>query len=146
MNFDGASISVVIRDSTGNILGALLERITLPLTVYHIEALACKRAIEFAIENGLQQVVFKGDFATVLNYINVGAPCLAPFGHIIEDSINLTSLLSQCSFSHVRRKGNAIADKLAKLAKFCIVPKVWLEDIPNDVNSLLLVDISLALA
>jgi len=144
VNFDGASISVVIRDSTRNILGALLERITLPLTVYHIEALACKRAIEFAIENGLHQVVFKGDFATILNYINVGAPCLAPFGHIIEDSINLTSLLSHCSFSHVRRKGNAIADKLAKLAKFCIVPKVWLEDI--DVNSLVLVDISLALA
>ena len=86
-----------------------------------VEAMACRRAIEFAIENGLQQALFEGDSATVINYIQAGPPCLASFGHIIEDAINLTSNPCYCSFSHVLQKGNIVADKVAKLAKvfFC---------------------------
>ena len=90
-----------------------------------VEAMACRRAIEFATEYGLQQAVFEGDSATVLNYIQAGPPRLASFGHIIDDAINLSSFLCHCSFSHVRRKGNTVADKLAKLAKLCFVPKIW---------------------
>ena len=136
--------SIVIRDSTGKVIGALSERIALLTTVDDVEALACRRAIEFAMEKGLQQVIFKGDSATVLNCIQAGSPCLAPFGNAIEDSISLASHLSHYSFSHVRRKGNTMADKLAKLAKYLDVPKVWLEDIPSDVNSLGLIDSSFA--
>ena len=65
---------------------------------------------------------------------------MAPYGNIIEDSIILASQLSHCSFSHVCRKGNAVADKLAKLAKHLNVPKVWLDNIPSDVNSLVVID------
>ena len=105
-----------------------------------VEEMACRRAIEFAIENGLQQALFEGDLVIVINYIKDGPPCLASFGHIIEDFIDLTSQLCYCSFSHVQRKSNYVADKLAKLAKFCVVPKIWKEDIPDDVNSLVLLD------
>ena len=95
----------------------------------NVEAMACRRAIEFAIENGLQQALFEGDSLTVINYIQAGPPCLASFGHIIEDAINLTSHLCYCSFSHVLQKGNTVADKVAKLAKVFFVPKIWKEDI-----------------
>ena len=43
-------------------------------------------------------------------------------------------------FSHIRGKGNAMANKLAKLAKYLVVPQVWLEDIPSDVDSLVLIE------
>lgn len=151
VNFDGAlfmdsfkeGIDVVIRDSTGKVIGALSERIVLPTTVDDVEALACKRAIEFALEKGLQQVVFEEDSTTILNYIQGGSPSLEPFGNI-EDSSILASQLSHCLFSHVRRKGNAVFNKLAKLAKHLDVPKVWLEDIPSDVNSLVVIDSNFA--
>ena len=39
-----------------------------------------------------------------------------------------------------------MADKLAKVAKFCFVPKIWKEDIPSDVNSLVLLDSNFELA
>ena len=131
VNFDGAvfqdtlnvGIGVVIRDFEGKVLNALSERTKLPPTVDDVEAMACRRANEFAIENGLQQALFEGDSAIVINYIKDGPPCLASFGHIIEDVIDLTSHLYYCSFSHVQRKGNSMADKLAKLAKFFVVPK-----------------------
>ena len=47
-------------------------------------------------------------------------------------------------FSHIRGKGNAMANKLAKLAKYLVVPQVWLEDIPSDVDSFVLIDSSFA--
>ena len=52
-----------------------------------VEAMACGRAIEFAIEKGIQQALFEGNSTTVINYIKDGPPCLASFGHIIEDSL-----------------------------------------------------------
>ena len=52
---------VVIRDSGGQIVRALLESITLPATVDNVEALACCKAISFALEMGLDKVVFEGD-------------------------------------------------------------------------------------
>jgi len=109
-----------------------------------VEALACRKAIAFVLENGLHQVVFKGDSTTVLNCIQASSPCLVSFGNVIEDSIALASQLYDCSFSHVRQKGNAVADKLAKLAKYLVVPQVWLEDIPSDVDSIVLIDSSFA--
>ena len=121
VNFDGAvfqdtyhvGIGVVIKDSEGKVLSALSERTKLHPTVDDVEAMACRRAIEFAIESGLQQALFEGDSATVINYINDGQPCLASFEHIIEDAIDLTSHLCYCSFSHVQRKGNAVANKVS---------------------------------
>lgn len=56
-----AGIVVVIRDSGGQIVRALLESITLPATVDNVEALACCKAISFALEMGLDKVVFEGD-------------------------------------------------------------------------------------
>ena len=47
-------------------------------------------------------------------------------------------------FSHIRGKGNAMANKLAKLTKYLVVPQVWLEDIPSDVDSLVLIESSFA--
>ena len=40
---------------------------------------------------------------------------------------------------HVKRSGNAVADKLAKLAKYSH-SQVWYDDIPYDVKQLVLVD------
>ena len=37
-----------------------------------------------------------------------------------------------------------MANKLAKLAKYLVVPQVWLEDIPSDVDSFVLIDSSFA--
>ena len=56
VNFDGAifqklgtaGIGAVIRDHEGRVIGAMSERIALPPSVEHVEALACRRAILFA--------------------------------------------------------------------------------------------------
>lgn len=97
-----AGIGVVIRESTGKVVGALSERIKLPPTVEDVESLACKRVIAFAIEIGLHRVVFEGDLTTFLNYLQANSPCQASFGIVIEDSLSLASQLDSFSFSHAR--------------------------------------------
>ena len=68
-NFDGvifqssneAGIGVVIRDHRGEIIGSLSLRIPPPPTVAEVEALACRRAVLFAKELCLHEVLFLGD-------------------------------------------------------------------------------------
>ena len=56
INFDGALFSnlgaaglgVVIRDSCGHVVGALAERIPIPMSAVTVEAVACRRALYFA--------------------------------------------------------------------------------------------------
>jgi len=96
-NFDGAlsqdisfaGIGLIIRESTGKVVGALSERIKLPPTVEDVESLACNRVIAFAIEIGLHQAVFEGDSTTFLNYLQADSSCQASFGIVIEDSLSL---------------------------------------------------------
>ena len=76
------------------------------------------------------QSVFEGDSETIIKALNLDSSCLSPFGHIAEDARTLTSNFVSFCFSHVRRQGNAVADKLAKLAKYSPCPRYWSDDIP----------------
>ena len=56
-----AGIGVVIHDSEGEVIATLLERISLPPSVENVEAMSCRRAMHFALEIGIRDVVFEGD-------------------------------------------------------------------------------------
>ena len=66
-NFDGAvfkssniaGLGVVIRDSRGDILGAMSVHVPLPQSVPEVEALACRHGISFAVNLGLHEVISK---------------------------------------------------------------------------------------
>nr|POE83782.1 hypothetical protein CFP56_06104 [Quercus suber] len=148
INFDGAifqdrkmaSIGVVIRNSGGHVIGALSDRINLPATVDDVEALACRKAISFALELGLANVVFEGDSETIIQALNEDSNCANTFGHIIEDIRALALNFVSFCFSHVKRQGNAVADKLAKLAKDSHCPCYWSDGIHCDVQNLVISD------
>nr|POE97055.1 hypothetical protein CFP56_48039 [Quercus suber] len=78
VNYDGAlfkeiwqaGIGVVIKDAKGRVCGALSDRIVLPRTVEEVEAIACRTIVRFALELGLEEVVFEGDSETITTAIN----------------------------------------------------------------------------
>nr|POE66421.1 hypothetical protein CFP56_29268 [Quercus suber] len=76
-------IGTVIRDSKGMVIVALSERITLPSIVEDVEALACRKAISFSIELGLQDIVFEGDSEIIYKHLVSDSTCMTAFGHII---------------------------------------------------------------
>ena len=121
-NFDGAlfkaenqaGIGVVIRDSKGQVMVSLVQRIPLPNTVIEVEALAARRAMELALETGLSKGVLEGDSLILMNALKSNSHNLAQFGHIINDIQYLASQFSIISFSHVRRHCNTVAYSLAR--------------------------------
>ena len=131
---------MVAHDSDGMVIASLSERIKLPPMIVDLEALACKRAILFALEIGLHDMMFEGDSEVIINHLKADQPCLIAFGHIIEEARALSGKLRTTSFSHTRRKGNNVADKLAKLAKNLHEPQVWMEDIHSNAMQFVILD------
>ena len=141
-NFDAAffensemvGLGVVVRDSSGNIMGALSQKIPRPQSVEHAEALAVRRAVILVKELMLFQVCFEGDCQRVIQAINAPGACRTLFGHIIEEIRCFSSSLVGCSFIHVRREGNKLAHALSKRAVLSVDTDVWVEELPNDLD------------
>lgn len=99
-----AGIGVVIRNSSGQVMGALSDRINLPSAVDNVEAITCRKAISFALELGIDEVVFEGDSETIIKALDSDSSCLSTFGHIVEDArAQALNSVSFC-FSHVKRR------------------------------------------
>ncbi|KAK9989237.1 hypothetical protein SO802_029476 [Lithocarpus litseifolius] len=115
--------------------------IPLSQLVAELEALACRRAVQFALEIGLRRVTFEGDLVTVINAIVRRSPEFLPYENVIDD-IRFQTLDFQFSdFCHVKRNCNIVADTLAKKPKHCTRLQVWLKDLLEDIIPLVLFDV-----
>lgn len=122
------------RDSEGLVIGAFSEQINLPPSVIEAEALACRRAIIFAMELGLQKAVFEGDSEILMKNMHSESSSLSRFGHLVDNSCAAASKLRSCFFSHALRDCIRVADKLAKNSKFLLSPLICIENIPVNVS------------
>ena len=129
-----AGLGVVFRDSGGNIIAALSQKIKLSQTVELAEALAAKRAVTFAAELSIFKVMVEGDCMRVVRALNGHGSCLTMFGHVIEETRRLGSCLELYSFHHVKREGNKLAHSLARRAVLSADLDVWVEELPEDLD------------
>ena len=139
-NINAAGIGVVIRDSNAAVIGALSRCIPLPQMVEEVEALACRQSVQLAREIGINEVVFEGDSAIIVQALKHGQADQSVYGHILDDVTQQTSQFLFCEFSHVSRLCNKVADILAKKARVGSVSQVWLEDFPREITSLAFAD------
>ena len=128
-NIDAVGLGVVICDNNGEVMGAMSQRVPLPQTVVEVEALACLRAVFFAIELGLCDLVIEGDSALVIQAIKDGQPCQSFYGHIVDGILHLTAQLRCFTFCHVKCNCNRIADALAKKSGVGLDFQVWVKDL-----------------
>ena len=91
----------MIRDCNGDIIGALSVRIPLPHSVAIVEALACRRAVQFSMEIGLREVIFEGDSAVTIQALSNEISDLSTYGHLIEDILCQANGLLMFDFRHV---------------------------------------------
>ena len=104
-------------------------------------ALACLKAVQFALEIGLNRVVIEGDSAVIINALLHGAGELASFGNILDDIRLHSSVFQFVEFVYVSRICNSVADALAKKAKSNVGAQVWLPDLLTDIAPLVLHDV-----
>ena len=140
INFDGvvfseldaAGLGVVIRDSCGSVIGALVERIPIPTSPAKVEVLACRRAMVFAKELNLMDIVFEGDAEQIIKALRAKEVHHPEYGHVLQDSLVLASDFWVCSFTHVKCVSNSIAHFLTRRSKSRNELQVWLDSLPDD--------------
>ena len=130
---------MVIRNGHGQVLASLSEQIHLPFSLDMVEAMAAARATSFALEIGLSSFILEGDAQAVIKILNSEEESFSPFDHILASAKYLTDT-SRISCSHVHRIGNFVAYNLAKHARHVSGYKVWMEDVPPHLFSVLLAD------
>ena len=81
----------------------------LALNSAEAKALACRRAVQFAIEVGFSSLVIEGDNALVMNAISCSAENNSLLGHIFEDIQQLVRGLQYASISCIKRGGNMVS-------------------------------------
>ena len=144
VNFDGAFFSktgaaglgVVMRDHSGNVIGAMTERVRIPSSPAVVEALACRRALFFAKELSIFEVSVEGDAEFIIKAILAGDSANPEYGHVISDILSLAADFRYCIFSHVKRIGNIVAHFLAKKSVSGNELHVWIESSLDDIAPL----------
>ena len=86
---DCTGIGVVVRDHEGCIVAALSQRVRLTQSMEMAEALAARRAVVFAKELSLSDVLVEGDCLRVMQALAGSGRCNTLFGQVIEDTRRL---------------------------------------------------------
>uniref|UniRef100_A0ACD5WWJ1 Uncharacterized protein n=1 Tax=Avena sativa TaxID=4498 RepID=A0ACD5WWJ1_AVESA len=115
---------VVLRDHTGNFIAACGERLEEVTRPDMAEALAIRRAISFAMDEGYPRVIVASDCLAVINHIGMAIPDRSLCGPVIEDVKRLARSFESCDFKHVYRVLNVAAHNLARKCEFS-VDAVW---------------------
>ena len=132
----------MVQDNEGLVIAAMATCVPQFLQAIEIEALAANKALEFAQEMGLFDVVLEGDSSLVMASLNSKDPGLASYGLLLQDTLSLSSVFSKLSYSHTKREGNAVAHNLAQLAVNLPNCVIWMEDVPSNVLSFYQADLA----
>ncbi|XP_075654568.1 uncharacterized protein LOC142624725 [Castanea sativa] len=104
LNFDGAlfrdqgdaGLGVVIRDSSGQVVGALAERIPIPKSAATVEARAYRRALLSAKELSIYEIVCEGDAEVIVRALMAKEVENPKYGHVLQDILFLASDFRFC--------------------------------------------------
>ena len=128
-----SGFGAVIRNESGEVMASISTEGLVVFGSEEAEVLACRKAVEFAVDSGFYIVIIEGDNCFVMNaIISSSRMCtnLSRLGHLYEDIGCIISGLQDVSFSCVSHSANVVAHSLARFARSVEDEVVWLEDIP----------------
>ena len=138
LNFDAAiffylnysGFGAIICNQEGEVMAGMLVKGPLVHNSAEVEALACRRAVEFSIEASFSRLVIEEDNALVINAISCFAENNSLLGHIFEDIQNLVCGLQYASISCIKKGANMVAHSLARHARNISDEMYWMEHSP----------------
>ena len=138
VNFDAAvftksnssGFGVVIRNNLGEILAAVSTKGLAVGDSEEAEVLACRRALEFAIDAGFAELEIEGDNVTMMRSLASSSAIQSRLGNIYADIHVLVAGCQCLSFLWVNRSANRVAYSLAKHASLIEEDVYWMEKSP----------------
>jgi ribonuclease HI len=128
-------VGIVIRSHNGECLAACSELINEVTSPELAEALAIRRALALAREEGFDKIMVASDCLSVVHRINNSTQDRSFLGVVIEDIKKETTSFTSYSFFHIPRKRNESTHVLAKRSelsgnvRFCSVAPDCIRDI-----------------
>ena len=104
--------------------------------------MAAWKALELTIELGFNNITLEGDSEVLIKSLEKGDNSLAHYGHLLAYIHVLMARFSSLRLSHVRRHCNSLAHALARHASSTPDLSIWMEEIPPNLNSKYLADLS----
>ncbi|KAL0015370.1 hypothetical protein SO802_002439 [Lithocarpus litseifolius] len=125
-----SGFGVVIPNERGESMAAVSARVLSVQNSEEAEALACRKAVEVAMDFGFRDVTLEGDNISVMNSISSAGINRARLGFVYDDIRSMGRGFRSFRVNHVRRTANTVAHSLAKYAGLIEGEMVWLEEDP----------------
>ena len=132
-------IGVVIRDNMGKVLAASSKVLFASFSAEVLEALAMQEGVLLVAEMDVSHSIFEFDALSIIQAINDGFHG-GELGHIIRNIREVSAAFIWCSFHHLKRDGNKVAHKLAKVARNSGASQVWKRSFPTFVEHRIIED------
>ena len=129
-NTSSSGFGAIIRNGMGEVMTGLLARGLYVASSEEGKVLACRKALEFAIDAGFREIVLEGDNATIMKSLMSPRVNRSRLGHIYEDIHTLATSFRSLTVSCVKRGANVVAHSLARFAAQLVSEIIWLEDSP----------------
>ena len=120
----------MIRNAAGEVMATLSTRGEAVADSEEAEVLACRKAMEFAIDARFSELNVERDNSVVMLVVSFTTPNWSHLGVIYDDIGCLAASLRYVSFNCIRHSANSIACSLARYANVLDGEVVWLEDSP----------------
>jgi hypothetical protein len=108
------AMGAVFRDHNGNCLLAASERLLGYATPELAEAMALRRAVSIACEQGMDRVIFASDCLSLIQRVTATGQDRSQVGSVVLDIRCSAAGLSSASFRHVSRSSNEAAHIMAR--------------------------------
>ena len=116
VNTNSSRVGVIIRNSLGEVLVGLSARGPSVASREEADVLACRKALEFALDTGFLDLVIEGDNATLMTTIVSPHLNRSRLGHIYDDISTLASSVRSLSVVCIKQSANSVAHFLAHYA------------------------------
>ena len=134
-NGRNSCIGVIIRDCSGNSIGALSKPLPSDFSAEVTEAFAHLQGVLFALEMQISRAIFESDALSVIQALTSG-DLGGDVGHNLHD-IKSSSHFSCYSFKHLKRDSNRAAHALAREAKLSGQTQILKSVTPRPIQQIL---------
>nr|XP_023929250.1 uncharacterized protein LOC112040593 [Quercus suber] len=150
LNFDATLFSdlgrtgfeAIVRNEKGEVMAAMTAAGSYVHTSDEGELLACRRALEFAVDAGFSRLIIEGDNSNVIHAIYSFEENTSLYGDVVDDIRHLIRGLHWSEVCCIRRGGNRVAHALAQHARHTLDEDLyWMEDSPPPATDALYHDI-----
>ena len=130
-DYASSGFGAVIRNSSGEVMAAMTAKGPAVQDSDKAELLACRKALEFAIDAGFTVLIVEGDSVNATRCIASGKDNQSALGHVVGDIRHLMGAVEWSSVSCTKGNGNTVAHVLARYAQHVNSDLFWMEEVPS---------------